>query len=323
MRALYVTEWGRAPVLREVPVPTRDPGRSLIRIEAATVSHLDATIATGEFAVHPEVPYVPGVEGSGIVVESDTWPSGTRVLVRGAGVGVVQDGTWCDVAHVPDESVTPMPVGMGFPLAACFFVPATTAFIALHDVCGVTAGSVVQVTGAKGAVGSLVVQLGLDAGCTVVAITRDPGQWTGRRSKELIVCAPEEDVSSLVGRPTDVLIDTVGGPGLATRLQSVRPGGVCALVGYASSPHVTVDIPNLILGDVALVPVNMLRREQRAREVASGLADLLVSGDLHLDVTEYPLDEVEDAIAAVALGALGGRAVLRLGGSGSDVAPDS
>ncbi len=312
MRALHVEAWGTSPTLVDVPRPTRARGCSLVGIEAATVSHLDATIATGEFAVHPDLPYIPGVEGAGVVLESDTWPLGARVMVRGAGVGVVQDGTWCEVAHVPDAALAPIPDGMDFPLGASFFVPVTTAFVALHDVCGASPTSVVQVTGARGAVGSLAVQLGLDAGCTVVAVTRDPATWAGPRSDRLIVCSPEDDVVALVGRPADCLIDTVAGPGLAERLRTVAPGGRCALVGYASAPDVVMDVPNLILADVMLVPVNMLRRDDRAREIAPGLAAKLVSGSLTLPVVAFPFEEVEQACAAVASGSTGGRVVLHL-----------
>lgn len=310
MRALQLQAWGEAPSLIEVPYPTRDPRSSLIRMEAATVGHLDATIASGEFSVHPDLPYIPGVEGAGVVVESDHWPAGSRVIVRGAGVGIVRDGTWCEIAHVPDDALMASPAGMEPSLSACFFVPVTTAFVAVHDVCGVTADSVVQVTGASGAVGSLAVQLALEAGCQVVAVTRDPGRWNGSQSERLIVCAPEDDVVALLGRPTDYLIDTVAGPGLAGRLGSVAPGGRCALVGYAAGSRITMDVPNLILGDVDLAPVNMLRREERARQIAPALAARLITGDLVLPVTEYPIEEVTRAIADVAGGRVGGRAVL-------------
>lgn len=310
MRALQRSAWGSVPEMVEVPIPVRHPGFSLVRIEAATVGHLDATIATGDFAIHPELPYIPGVEGAGVVLESDTWPTESRVIVRGAGVGVLRDGTWCEVAHVPDDALMEVPAGMAPALAACFFVPATTAFVALHDVGGATADSVVVVTGGTGAVGSLAVQLALDAGCTVAAITRDPARLAGQLSSQVIVCGPEDDVLAHVGRAADVLIDTVAGPGLARHLRSVAPGGKCALVGYASGPDVALNVPNAILGDVTLIPVNMLRREARARQIAPSLAARLVSGDLVLPVTQYSAVDVASAIAAVAAGHLGGRATL-------------
>lgn len=309
MQAIVVDRWGSSPDLRQVPDPVRRPGFSLVRMHAATVGHLDATIASGNFAVHPELPYIPGVEGAGTVLESDTWTAGEKVVVRGAGVGVVSNGTWCEIAEVPNQALASAPVGMPLDLAASYFVPTTTAYVALHDVCHVGEGAWVAVSGASGAVGSMAVQLALQAGAKVVALTRSPESWNGPNSDRLKVVSPDDGIALAAERQVDALIETVAGPALGSRLAEVAPGGTCALVGYASAPTVSIAVPNLILSDVAIVPVNMLRRDERAHEVAGALAAKLVAGDLVLSTTTYAPSEAIQAQAAVARGSLGGRAV--------------
>jgi NADPH2:quinone reductase len=313
MRAIVMDRWGEAPHVRSLPDPVRRPGCSLVRIHAATVGHLDATIASGNFAVQPDLPYIPGVEGAGSILESDTWSAGEKVMVRGAGVGLVRDGTWCEIAEVPDEALLPAPEGMSPELAACFFVPATTAYVAVHDICRVKDGSRVAVTGAGGAVGSIAVQLALQAGASVVAVTRTPRSWVGPRSDRLTLAQPGDDWVVEDGRGVDLLIETVAGPGFATHVAQVTPGGTCALVGYAASPELSVQVPNLIVADVSIVPVNMLRREERARVIADALAEQLIAGDLVMSTTSYEPSDVVIAQADVARGSLGGRAVLLFG----------
>jgi NADPH2:quinone reductase len=279
---------------------------------AATVGHLDASIASGNFMIHPPVPYTPGVEGAGIVIESDTWQVGDAVCVRGAGVGLVLDGTWTEVAQVPDASLSQVPQGMDLALAACYFVPVTTAFVTVRDLAQISAGMSVAVTGAGGAVGGLVTQLALEAGATVVALTRNVEGWCRPRSDRLIVCQSAADFSERLGQ-VDHLVDTVGGQDLQHRLGWVRPGGSCFLIGYAAGTQATLDLPNFVLNNVSLVPVNMLEHDQRARKVSGHLATQLLKGELQLEVMEYRLDQFAQAITDVARGALAGRAVLRCG----------
>lgn len=44
------------------------PGETLVRMEAAALGHLDLTVAGGEFGIRPDLPYIGGLEGAGVVV---------------------------------------------------------------------------------------------------------------------------------------------------------------------------------------------------------------------------------------------------------------
>jgi NADPH2:quinone reductase len=170
MRAALIHEWKSAPTFAEIPEVTRRPGETLIRIEAATVSHLDVTVATGEFTVRPELPYVPGVEGAAVVVESDTLPPGQQVIIRDGALGLVNDGVWREHASVPAGDLVPLDLPLPPSVAATFFTPVTTAYAALFDIGDLRPGQTVLVSGASGAVGSVAVQLARSAGCEVVAL---------------------------------------------------------------------------------------------------------------------------------------------------------
>jgi NADPH2:quinone reductase len=322
MRAVRIHDWGAAPVLDEVPAPVPGPGETLVRVEAAAVAHLDLTVAGGKFHIRPELPYVGGVEGCGTVLSSDVHPAGTRVMLRGGGLGLLRDGTWAELVTARTRSLAPLPAKLSPQLGASYFVPTTTAYVALHDVArlgdgpvdgvGAARDEVVVVLGAAGAVGSMVVQLALRAGCTVIGVVSGerrngqlpPGAETVRLDDEARIAELRRD------RPATLLVDTVGGPALAARSRWVRPGGRTVVVGYVAGTDLGLDLPNWLLDDVALLPVNMIRREGAARRHLSELTGLLLRGELTLEVEQFGLADAGRALHLLATGGLTGRAVL-------------
>ena len=71
MNAVQVHKFGGPEVLEystNVPRPKPGPDEVLVRIKAAGVNPVDEFIATGTF-VPPPLPYIPGMEFSGIIEE--------------------------------------------------------------------------------------------------------------------------------------------------------------------------------------------------------------------------------------------------------------
>ncbi|MDN6883949.1 zinc-binding alcohol dehydrogenase family protein [Variovorax sp. CAN2819] len=278
------------PVLEDVADPVARPGRTIVRMEAATVGHIDRTVWRGRFLRHPPLPYTPGVEAAGVVVSSERYQAGQRVWLRGSGLGTLFDGTWCEQIDAPDEALGHLPDDVPMPLGAAFFSPTTSAWVALHEVAMLQAGEQVLVTGASGAVGSLVMQLARDAGCAAFAVAAD---------------AEPPAVAS-----ADLLIDTVGGDVLARTLPAVRQGGRAVLVGYTAGPTLPLDIAHFLQRDVALLPLNMFRREAQGRAAAPELLARLADGRLHLEVRPFALADAAAALDWIAQRGHRGRAVL-------------
>ncbi|MGE2847514.1 alcohol dehydrogenase catalytic domain-containing protein [Rhodococcus sp. 2.95] len=88
MRAARLHQFGTSPVIDDIDIPTRESGQTLVRIDAAALGHLDITVASGNFGVKPNLPHIGGTDGAATVIESDTYEPGTRLLVRGGGVGL-------------------------------------------------------------------------------------------------------------------------------------------------------------------------------------------------------------------------------------------
>jgi len=316
MRAVRIHSWGAEPVVEDVPAPTPKDGETLVRVDAAAVSHLDRTVASGTFELKPQLPYVGGVEGCGTVVSSEVYEPGTRVVLRGGGLGLVRSGTWAELVATR-KGATAIPAELSPELGATYFVPTTTAYVALHDI-GRLGGwpgvddEVVVVAGAAGAVGSMVVQLALRAGCPVIGVVTDSSQ-AGQlpAGVEAVLVGDDERAASLLKeRPATVLVDTLGGQAVAQRSRWVRPGGRAVVVGYVAGKELGLDVPAWLLDDVALLPVNMIRREAAALDYAPLLAKLLAKGELTLSVQSFAMDEAAEALRLLATGGLRGRAVI-------------
>lgn len=290
MKAIRIHGFDAVPVLEDLPDPVPQAGRTIVCMQAATVGHIDRTVWRGSFLRHPPLPYTPGVEAAGIVVASGRFATGARVWLRGSGLGTLFDGTWCEQIDAPDEALGLLPDALPMAVGAAFFSPTTSAWVALHEVAKLQAGEQVLVTGASGAVGSLAVQLARELGCTVRAV--DP------------------DAAAAPPASADLLIDTVGGGVLSAALPAVRPGGRAVLIGYTAGPTLQLDIAHFLQRDVALLPLNMFRREAAGRAAAPELLARLADGRLHLEVRSFALADAAVALEWIAQRGHRGRAVL-------------
>lgn len=312
MRAVRFHAWGDAPVLDEVPEPVRAPGEVLVQVTAGGVSHLDATVATGGFELKPILPYVGGVEGAGTVLEADAESGltpGTQVVLRGGGLGLLRDGTWAERVSVKRKAVTPLAAPLDPSVAASFFVPATTAYVALHDVARLGPDEDVVVVGAAGAVGAMVTQQALAAGARVTGVVGRQDQLADvPKGVEAVTLDDAEGLAR--DRSASLLVDTLGGAGLVGRSRWVRQGGRAVVIGYVAGPRVELDLPSWLLDEVALLPVNMIRQERRAREVSDDLVRRLSEGELTLAVERFGLADATAALDALRAGRVRGRAVL-------------
>ena len=310
MTALRVHEFGSPPRADRLPVPEPAADEVLVELAASVVAHHDLSVAGGDFAFRPRLPYVPGLEGAGRVVaagaevDAARLPAGATVRVFGGGLGMTRPGTWAEYVAAPARAVTPVPETLEPALAAAYGQVALAAWAAAFDAGGLKPGERLGVTGASGAVGSLVLQLAAREGIAgAVAWLRSPDR-AGGLPDGVEPAFGDEEVE-----PVDLLVDTVGGPQLEQRLAAVRPGGRAVLVGYAAGEEVGLSLPRLLAADVTLVPLNMMRRRVPREVEASLLADV-AAGRLHVATEVVRPEDLVDAIARLRSGAVSGRVVV-------------
>ncbi len=92
MKAAVVTQFGAPLSLRELPRPEAGAGRIVVKVMASGVCHTDLHAANGDWPVKPTLPFVPGHEGVGVVVEVG---AGVTRVKEGDRVGVPWLHTAC------------------------------------------------------------------------------------------------------------------------------------------------------------------------------------------------------------------------------------
>ncbi|MGH9920730.1 MAG: quinone oxidoreductase family protein [Nitrososphaerales archaeon] len=311
MTAVRIHRYGAPPEVERLALPEPGEGELLVKIAASIVSHFDLTVAAGDFVVRPELPYTPGIEGSGRVVRvgEGVDPSavaiGAPVRLHGGGLGAARPGTWADYAVVPATAAHGVPRALAPDIAAACGSVALTAWVALFEVGSFIRGERLGVSGATGAVGSLVVQLALRHGAAgVVAFLRS------KASEQRLVPGVDAVVDPAdAGASVDLLVDTVGGALLPSRVATVKPGGRAVLVGYTAGEEVRLTVPDLLARDVSLLPVNMMRRRQ-PEELASDLVAQFATGELHVGTNVFQAKDFPAAVTELWEGRSVGRTVV-------------
>jgi NADPH:quinone reductase-like Zn-dependent oxidoreductase len=132
-------------VLEEVPQPVPDPGEMLVRVHAAAITRDELTWPTDR------LPAIPSYELAGVVEGS-----GEEVVALTA---FDRDGVAADYAIVRETLLAPKPAGLSHEQAAALPMPALSAWQGLVVHGGLEAGERVLITGARGGVGHVAVQL--------------------------------------------------------------------------------------------------------------------------------------------------------------------
>src|SRR5438552_11595955 len=143
------------------------PGQVRVAVRAAGINFPDILMVAGEYQLKPELPFTPGMEAAGDVVEVDGAvvgvAAGDRVIVK------MRHGAYCDEAVVSPAQLTPLPSTFDYAEGATFLAAHGTAYHALIDRGQVRPGEVLLVHGAGGGVGLAAVEMGKMLGATVIA----------------------------------------------------------------------------------------------------------------------------------------------------------
>jgi NADPH:quinone reductase-like Zn-dependent oxidoreductase len=176
MKAVRFHEFGDPDVLRyeDVEEPVPGAGEVRLRVAGSAFNPFDDGIRggylQGPFPV--TLPHTPGIDVSGTV---DALGDGvTNVAVGDAVIGflpMTADGAAAEYVVAPAEILAPAPTSIPLPDAAALPIVGLTAWQALFDDAGLTAGQRVLINGAGGAVGGYAVQLAKRAGAHVIATT--------------------------------------------------------------------------------------------------------------------------------------------------------
>jgi NADPH:quinone reductase len=239
VRAVVCRELGPPERLRLETLPRTPLGEGQVRvaIRAAGINFPDILMAAGDYQLKPDLPFTPGVEAAGDVIEIDRAAVGVavddRVIVR------MRHGAYADEAVVMPAQLTPMPANFDYAEGATFLAAHGTAHHALVDRGQLRAGETLLVHGAGGGVGLAAVEIGKHLGATVIAAASSEEKLAvaqARGADHVVLYAREpfrDAVKRLTdGRGVDVVFDPVGGEVFENSLRCIAWGARLLVVGF-------------------------------------------------------------------------------------------
>ncbi len=286
--AVRFDEYGDVDVLQvmEVPRPIPGPGQVLVKVIAAGINPGEASIRKGLLhAVWPATfPSGEGSDFAGIVGE--VGPDVARFNVGDEVLGFVDTRSSHAEFVVADAGKVVMrPNDVPWDAAGSLSVVGTTAFAAVRAV-NLVKGDVVVVSGAAGGVGSVAVQLAVDAGATVIGLASE-GHHEWLVSHGVIPVLYGEGVTSHIREasdgPIDAFIDTFGGGYVKMAVElGVAPDRIDTIIDWAAAEEHGTKTD----GSAAAATT----------EVLNDLASLIAGGRVEIPIAKtYPLAEVREA----------------------------
>src|SRR5215210_6052815 len=213
----------------------------LEEVEAAALNFFDILLCKGEYQERPDLPFTPGAEVSGPIVEAGEGVDlavGTRVLVTPP---LPKGGYAEKVAAPADGSVFYIPDEMPTQAAAALHLAYQTAHFGLHRRADLREGETVLVHAGAGGVGSAAIQVARAAGARVIATAGGPEkvEVCEKRGAEVAVNYREENFVDVVKEATeergaDVIFDPVGGEVFDLSRRCVAFEGRIVIVGFTS-----------------------------------------------------------------------------------------
>lgn len=305
MNAIRVREQG-APevlVLEEVADPRPGAGQVVVGLHAAGVNMIDVQQRSGGYAV--PVPFTPGTEGAGEVIEVgegvEGWAPGDRVAYAAV------PGAYAELALVPAERLVPVPPEVSMDLAAAALLQGMTSHYLANSVVPLEDGSVVVIQAAAGGVGLLFTQMGTARGLQVIGTTSTDEKAALVRTAGAIdvVVRGRDDLGSAVsdrtaGAGARAVFDSIGRDTFEDSFGVLARRGCLVLFGQSSGPVPPLDLARLQKAGSVFVTrpglVDYVATRDELLHRAAAVMTMIASGDLDVRIhARFPLERADEA----------------------------
>ena len=320
MRALQIAELEGPEALSVVDLP--EPGAShflapgegvLIDVRAAAVSFPDVLQSRGLYQFKPELPFVPGAEVAGVVVEAEA-DAGLAPGDRVAAMTMI--GGMAERAAAPAPLTFKLPDQLDFAEGAALILNYHTAYFALKLRGRLREGERVLVHGAAGGVGTACLQVAKALGASTVAVvsTEEKEGVARDAGADDVVRADgpwREQVQELTGGGVDVVADPVGGDRFLDSLRSLREEGRLVVLGFTGGSIPEVKVNRLLLRNIEVIGAGwgayVMGKPELNRKIGAALDAMIAEGTVRPIVgARFPLDRAADAMRLIEeRGALG------------------
>ena len=304
MRAIQIKKTGEPEVMElvELPAPKPGVGQVLVKIEASGVNFIDTYLREGRYPA--QLPFIPGQEAAGTVVELGAEVSGFAVGDRVAWNGT--RGTYAEFACAPASDLLKIPEGMSFLQAAAALLQGLTAHYLAHDTHAIRAGETVLIHAGAGGVGLLLTQMAKRLGARVLTTvsTEQKAELSRGAGADKVVLYTTDSFVEEVKRQTDgeglpVVYDSVGKTTFEDSLKCLRPRGLLALYGASSGAVPPMDPIRLMAWSLYLTRPTLKDYVRTRSELERRAADVfgwVARGELQVRIgATYRLEDAAQA----------------------------
>lgn len=315
-RCVQVTSYDRNHVLAQrVGITTEEPqalgsGEVRVGMLAMTINPADILQINGAYGVQPKLPYTPGHEGVGLVLEAAADVSAVRVgdLVMPLAPG----GTWRDERVLSARHVTVVEGDVDVLQCAMLSANPVTAWVLLNGIAELTNQTCLIQNAANSAVGQCVRQLAAATGVRLINVVRRPdaidSQCLGDEHWIVDQGLSRSDFAAQVreiadGKSIPLALDAIAGSATSKLSASVSPGGKVVVYGLLSQQPSQIEPADLVFRGVSVHGFWLARwfadaqNRSTAKTVMPALLGLLTSGDLRMTVAAtYDLNAVALAL---------------------------
>jgi len=325
MKAILCKEYGPAEtlVIEDVPSPKMGDRGVKIRVKAAGLNFPDTLIIEGKYQLQPPMPFSPGGELAGEVIE--VGDKVTRFKPGDRVAALTGFGAFAEEVVAPESNLLPVPDNMPDEKAAGFMMVYGTSYYALKQRANLQPGETLLVLGASGGVGLAAVELGKAMGAKVIAaassseklrIAKDAGA-------DALINYTDEPLKDAVkkltkGKGVDVIYDPVGGDFTEQALRTMAWNGRHLIIGFAAGDIPKVPANLTLLKGCSVVGVFWGAFTRNEPEVsAQNMMELLQmysEGKIDPKVSEvFDFEQYAEALGALTGRRATGKVVLRVG----------
>ena len=280
MKAVLVEEFSpvRSVRIQDVPSPGVSQGQLRIRVKAAGIGFVDALKIGGLYQTKDPLPFVPGMEVSGVVDQVGEGVSKVRVGDRV--FGLCRRGALAEELVLSEGELARIPEPLSFTQAAAVPVNYLTAVYGLRDRAALCAGEMLLILGAAGGTGTAAIKVGKMLGAQVIAAA-------STEEKRAFACAQGADAAidytqegwretlrSLTGgRSIDVIFDAIGGEISPVAFRTLGWRGRHLVVGFAAGKIPALPFNIALLKGASLVGVDSAQIQKWEPEVYARVMD--------------------------------------------------
>jgi NADPH2:quinone reductase len=324
MLAMAIYQPGGPDVLQpvSVPVPVPGHGQIIIRLAYAGVNRPDALQRAGSYAPPPSASPLPGLEGSGTVVE--VGPGVTRWKIGDKVCALAHGGGYAEYCLVHETHALPIPTGFSMIEAAA--VPETffTVWVNAFMTGKLSAGETALVHGGSSGIGTTAIMLAKAIGAKIIvtAGSDDKCDACVKLGADLAINYRTKDFVAEVkaftgGKGVNVVLDMVGGPYVQRNMECAGMDARLVQIAYQQGFKIAefdmrpISSKRLVMTGSTLRPRTVEQKAAIADSLRERVWPLLNSGKIKpiIDST-YPLSEASKAHARMETSSHVGKIVL-------------